>query len=120
MGPNPDRAPTRTGPRPGLGHCGAPFTGGFTGGFTGASRSPQGVPRKPELGPSPGWGPVRVGAIWALMGPYGPIEISKDMTLLKDSVTLMEINEDEDVNHEGREDVIELGMTGVSLGKHIV
>ena len=32
------------------------------------------------LGPSPGWGPIRVGAhmgpygpLWALMGPYGPL-----------------------------------------------
>ena len=39
----------------------------------------------PGLGPSPGWGPVRVGAhmgpygpLWALMGPYGPIWVLLD------------------------------------------
>jgi len=40
----------------------------------------------PELGPNPGWGPVRVGAH---MGPYGPITIPKDTILLENIINFM-------------------------------
>ena len=75
MGPNPDRAPTLTGPQPGPGR---EFhkTKGRQLIHTDEDVAGPGRGGAPSgLGPCPGWGPY--GPIWALMGPYmgpyGPI-----------------------------------------------
>ena len=69
MGPNPDRAPTRTGPQPGLGPKPGPgqkwyfdeiyLCGTYVETYVARVGAQSG------LGPGPGWGPY--GPIWALM-----------------------------------------------------